>query len=108
MILYPNGAKLVRLPTVRVLQCIAPTLIFLYAVQVFGEPFDRSRRIAFPLIWAVLVLSFLGLWWQYCAVRRKAKVIGRLQTGRPGRRGIAPPKECALLVRGRLCRTCDD
>ncbi|MBY0138241.1 hypothetical protein H7K23_19645 [Paracoccus yeei] len=31
-ILYPNGAKLVRLPTVRVLQCIAPTPIFFYAV----------------------------------------------------------------------------
>ena len=60
-ILYPNGAKLVRLPIVRVLQCIAPTLIFFYAVQVFGEPFDRSRRIAFPLIWAVLVLYLLGL-----------------------------------------------
>lgn len=61
MMLYPNGAKLVRLPIVRVLQCIAPTLIFFYAVQVFGEPFDRSRRIAFPLIWAVLVLYLLGL-----------------------------------------------
>ena len=30
--------------------------IFLIAVLVFGEPFDGAKRIAFPLIWAALVI----------------------------------------------------
>lgn len=79
LMLYANGAKLVRLSTVGILQYIAPTLIFLYAVLVYGEPFDQSRRIAFPLIWAALVLYSLGLWRQYGAARRKARVTGRMQ-----------------------------
>lgn len=56
LILYANGAKLVRLSTIAILQYIAPTMIFLNAVFVFGEPMDRARMIAFPLIWAALVI----------------------------------------------------
>lgn len=56
LILYANGAKLVRLSTIAVLQYIAPTMIFLNAVFIFGEPMDRARMIAFPLIWAALVI----------------------------------------------------
>lgn len=77
LMLYANGAKLVRLSTVGILQYIAPTLIFLCAVLVFGEPFDQSRRIAFPLIWAALGLYSFGLWRQYGAARRKAALTGR-------------------------------
>jgi len=56
LILYANGAKLVRLSTIAILQYIAPTMIFLNAVFVFGEPMDRARMIAFPLIWAALAI----------------------------------------------------
>ncbi len=56
LILYANGAKLVRLSTIAILQYIAPTMIFLNAVLVFGEPMDRARMIAFPLIWAALAI----------------------------------------------------
>ncbi|MTH34290.1 EamA family transporter RarD [Paracoccus limosus] len=77
LMLYANGAKLVRLSTVGILQYIAPTLIFLCAVLVFGEPFDQSRRIAFPLIWAALALFSLGLWRQYGAARRRPATPGR-------------------------------
>ncbi|MDQ7776851.1 MAG: EamA family transporter RarD [Paracoccus aminovorans] len=79
LMLYANGARLVRLSTVGILQYIAPTLIFLCAVLVFGEPFDPSRRIAFPLIWAALLLYSLGLWRQYGAARRRAAMTGRMQ-----------------------------
>jgi len=79
LMMYANGAKLVRLSTVGILQYIAPTLIFLCAVLVFGEPFDQSRRIAFPLIWAALVLYSLGLWRQYGAARRKAAATAQMQ-----------------------------
>ena len=56
LILYANGAKGLRLSTIAVLQYIAPTMIFLCAVIVFKEPFGQARMIAFPMIWAALVI----------------------------------------------------
>ncbi|MFC6636416.1 EamA family transporter RarD [Sulfitobacter sp. JBTF-M27] len=56
LMFYANGAKLLRLSTIGILQYIAPTLIFLVAVFVFGETFGRARMIAFPMIWAALVV----------------------------------------------------
>ena len=56
MILYANGAKGLRLSTIAILQYIAPTMIFLVAVFVFDEPFGQARMIAFPMIWAALVI----------------------------------------------------
>ncbi|MHA6265654.1 EamA family transporter RarD [Aliiroseovarius sp. CAU 1755] len=56
LMLYANGAKLLRLSTIAILQYIAPTMIFLVAVFVFGEPFEGAKQIAFPLIWLALVI----------------------------------------------------
>lgn len=56
LILYANGAKLLKLSTIGILQYITPTMIFLTAVFVFGEPFGQARMIAFPMIWAALVI----------------------------------------------------
>ncbi|MEM1004113.1 MAG: EamA family transporter RarD [Pseudomonadota bacterium] len=56
LLVYANGAKLVRLSTMGILQYIAPTMIFVTAVAVFGEQIDRGRMIAFPLIWAALIV----------------------------------------------------
>jgi chloramphenicol-sensitive protein RarD len=56
LIFYANGAKGLKLSTIAILQYIAPTLIFLVAVFAFGEEFDRPRQIAFPMIWAALVI----------------------------------------------------
>jgi chloramphenicol-sensitive protein RarD len=56
LMLYANGAKRLRLSTIGMLQYIAPTLIFLVAVFVFGEPFGTARAVAFPLIWLALVI----------------------------------------------------
>lgn len=56
LLIYANGAKLVRLSTMGILQYIAPTMIFITAVAVFGEQIDRGRMIAFPLIWSALVV----------------------------------------------------
>ncbi|MCV6586867.1 MAG: EamA family transporter RarD [Marinibacterium sp.] len=61
LILYANGAKLLRLSTIGILQYIAPTMIFAVAVFVFGETVDPARRIAFPLIWAALVVYSIPL-----------------------------------------------
>ncbi|MEX0350890.1 MAG: EamA family transporter RarD [Paracoccaceae bacterium] len=61
LLVYANGAKLVRLSTIGILQYIAPTMIFLTAVLVFGERMDTARMIAFPLIWAALVVYSIPL-----------------------------------------------
>ena len=56
LLFYANGAKLLRLSTIGVLQYIAPTMIFLVAVFIFGEEFGRARMIAFPMIWLALII----------------------------------------------------
>lgn len=61
LMIYANGAKLLRLSTIGIMQYIAPTMIFLTAVFVFGEPFGRARMIAFPMIWAALVIYTVSM-----------------------------------------------
>jgi chloramphenicol-sensitive protein RarD len=56
LILYANGAKLLRLSTIGIMQYIAPTIIFIVAVFVFREPFSFERAIAFGLIWIALII----------------------------------------------------
>lgn len=53
---YANGAKGLRLTTIGILQYIAPTLIFLTAVFLFGEPFSGVKLVAFGFIWAALAV----------------------------------------------------
>jgi chloramphenicol-sensitive protein RarD len=61
LMLYANGAKRLRLTTIAMLQYVAPTMIFLVAVFVFNEPFGLARAIAFPMIWAALVIFTAAL-----------------------------------------------
>lgn len=61
LMIYANGAKLLRLSTIGILQYIAPTLIFLTAVFWFGEPFDSARLVAFALIWTALAIYTTSL-----------------------------------------------
>lgn len=61
LMIYVNGAKLLRLSTIGVLQYIAPTMIFLIAVFAFGEEFDGARVFAFPMIWAALVIYTVSM-----------------------------------------------
>ncbi|RFB96200.1 EamA family transporter [Rhizobium leguminosarum bv. trifolii] len=56
LMIYANGAKLLKLSTIGIMQYIAPTMIFLIAVFIFHEPLGTARMIAFPLIWAGLFL----------------------------------------------------
>lgn len=61
LMLYANGAKLLRLSTIGMLQYTAPTMIFLTAVFIFGEPFPAVKMVAFALIWAALAIFTVGL-----------------------------------------------
>jgi chloramphenicol-sensitive protein RarD len=70
LMLYANGAKLLRLSTIGIMQYIAPTMIFLTAVFVFGEDFGRGKMIAFPMIWVALVIYTVSM-------VRQARAAGR-------------------------------
>ena len=61
LMVYANGAKLLRLSTIGIMQYIAPTMIFLTAVFLFGEPFGRGKMIAFPMIWLALVIYTVSM-----------------------------------------------
>jgi chloramphenicol-sensitive protein RarD len=56
LLLFAFGAKLLRLSTIGIMQYIAPTIVFLIAVFIFHEPFDRTDAFAFALIWAALAI----------------------------------------------------
>ena len=70
LMIYANGAKLLRLSTIGIMQYIAPTMIFLTAVFVFDEPFDTPRMIAFAMIWVALVIYTVSM-------VRQARAVGR-------------------------------
>ncbi|UYV37468.1 EamA family transporter RarD [Rhodobacteraceae bacterium D3-12] len=69
LLLYANGAKRLKLSTIGILQYSAPTMIMLIGVFVFDEPFGRARMIAFPMIWAALILYTTVLFRQLRAAR---------------------------------------
>lgn len=69
LLLYANGAKRLKLSTIGILQYTAPTMIMLIGVFVFDEPFGRARMIAFPMIWAALILYTSVLMRQLRAAR---------------------------------------
>ncbi len=70
LMVYANGAKLLRLSTIGIMQYIAPTMIFLTAVFVFGEPFGQGKMIAFPMIWVALVIYTVSM-------VRQARAVGK-------------------------------
>ncbi len=61
LMIYANGAKRLTLSTIAIMQYIAPTMIFLTAVFVFGEPFSGVKLAAFSLIWTALVIYSLPI-----------------------------------------------
>ena len=77
LMLYANGAKGLKLSTIAIMQYIAPTMIFLTAVFIFHEPFGRAQMIAFPLIWAALVLYSGAMLVQARGARAASRVSAR-------------------------------
>jgi chloramphenicol-sensitive protein RarD len=56
LLLFTAAAKRLPYSTLGMLQFIAPTLQFLIAVLLYGEPFKRLDAIAFAAIWTALAL----------------------------------------------------
>ncbi|HEY0275482.1 MAG TPA: EamA family transporter RarD [Paenirhodobacter sp.] len=56
LVLFAYGAQRVRLGTLGILSYVNPTLQFLVAVLLFGEPLTPWHIVAFPLIWLALAI----------------------------------------------------
>lgn len=54
LILFGAAVRRVTLIVVGLLQYIAPTLHFIIAISIFGEPLDGTRLAAFAMIWLAL------------------------------------------------------
>ncbi|PJF10689.1 EamA family transporter RarD [Pseudorhodobacter sp. MZDSW-24AT] len=78
LMIYANGAKRLRLSTIAMMQYISPTIIFVIAVFIFDEPFGTVRLIAFPMIWAALVIYTVASFRARGRARQSSSVI---QTG---------------------------
>lgn len=61
LILFATGARALRYTTIGVLQYLAPTLIFLTAIFIFGEPFSYWQLIAFLFIWTAVLVYTVSL-----------------------------------------------
>lgn len=53
---FAAAVRRLRLATIGLLQYIAPTIQFLLAVVVYGEPFGSRRVVAFVLIWTAITI----------------------------------------------------
>ena len=72
LLLYANGAKLLKLSTIGIMQYIAPTMIFFIAVFAFGEPFGMVKLVAFALIWSALAVYTSSMYMSARRARRAA------------------------------------
>ena len=61
LLLFTGAARRLPYSTLGMLQFVAPTLQFLCAVWLYGEPFGRAHAIAFGAIWTALALYMLAL-----------------------------------------------
>ena len=68
LILFATGAKALNLVTLGLMQYITPTILFLFAVFVFHEPFSHVELFAFGLIWIALVIYTVSSLMSYRAV----------------------------------------
>ena len=70
LLLFTAAAKRLPLTTLGFLQYIAPSLQFLCAVVLFGEPLTPSHILCFSLIWTALAIFTADSWRRARIVRR--------------------------------------
>lgn len=76
LMLFSYAARRIRLATLGLVQYLNPSLQFLVASLIFGEAFTPWHAIAFPMIWAGLVLYSRASWRQDKAARSRAMSAG--------------------------------
>ncbi len=62
LVLFAAAVRRLQLGTVGLMQYLAPSMTFVLAVFVFGEPFTRDHAMTFACIWLALVLFTWGGW----------------------------------------------
>lgn len=77
LVLFTVGARRVHLTTVGFLQYLAPSISFLLAIFVYGEPFTRPMLVTFILIWVALIIYSMDS----ILVYRSAGIHGDKQSG---------------------------
>lgn len=78
LMIYANGAKLLKLSTIGIMQYIAPTMIFITAIFIFKEPFSPVKMVAFALIWTALIVYT----WSMFFTHRADKAADRAEQAR--------------------------
>lgn len=63
LLLFAAGVRRLPLTTIGLMQYLAPSLTFILAVFVYGEPFTMDHAVTFGLVWLGLAL-FFGVGWQ--------------------------------------------
>ena len=61
LLLFTAAARRLAYSTLGMLQFLAPTLQFLCAVWLYGEPFTNAHAVAFAAIWTALLLYVIAL-----------------------------------------------
>lgn len=72
LICFLEAGLRLRLATLGIIQYLTPSLHFLLAVLVLGEPFDSSRGLTFVFIWLALIVYSADAWWQYRPLKSSA------------------------------------
>lgn len=70
LISFSAAARRLPLFMIGLMQYIAPSMHFLMAVYIWGEPLDSAKLLTFAMIWAALVIFTFDSWRGY---RRKAQ-----------------------------------
>ncbi len=78
LLCFNAAARKLPYSTLGFLQYIAPTLVLIQAVWLYGEPFPRERLFAFLCIWAGLAVFSFDLW------RASRKLRACPKAGEPG------------------------
>lgn len=60
LLCFTSAAHRLPLSTLGFFQYLAPSITFLLAVWLYGEPFGRTQAVAFSFVWAALVVFSLG------------------------------------------------
>ncbi len=65
LLLFGGAARRLSMATLGFLQYLAPSLQFVLAVLVFGEPFARTQLVSFGCIWTAVALYSADSLWAY-------------------------------------------
>ncbi|MEG9861951.1 MAG: EamA family transporter RarD [Parvularculales bacterium] len=62
LVMFAYGVQRVRMVTVGLMQYLEPTMLFLMAVVVYGEPFNEVYMLTFILIWMGVCVFSMDVW----------------------------------------------